>query len=62
MQVSYDAVNLYSSVSLDKDTNVIVEYLEKDTNNVKTRIKLILVDIHQLIGLSVSECYFLIIT
>ena len=62
MQVSHDAVNLYPSVPFDKDTNVIVEYLEKDTNHVKTRTKLILVDIQQLIGLFVSECYFLIIT
>ena len=37
----------------------MVEYLKNDFNNVKRRAKLTLVDIHQLIELWVSECYFL---
>ena len=44
---------------LDKAIGAIVEYLKNDFNNVKTRTKLTLVDIDQLIELSVSECYFL---
>ena len=57
IQVSYDVVNLYPSVPLDKAIDVIVEYLKND--NVKRRTKLTLVDTHQLIELYVSECYFL---
>ena len=59
IQVSYDAVNLYPSVPLDKAIDVIVEYLKNDFNNVKRRTKLTLVDIHQLIESCVIECYFL---
>ena len=59
IQVSYDVINLYASVPLDKAIDVIVEYLENDFNNIKTRTKSTLVDIHQLIELCVSECYFL---
>ena len=59
IQVSYDVVNLYPSFPLDKAIDVIVEYLENDFNNVKRRTKLTLVDIHQLIELCLSECYFL---
>ena len=59
IQVSYDVVNLYPSVPLDKAIDGIVEYLKNDFNNVRTRRKLALVDIHQLIDLCVSECNFL---
>ena len=59
IQVSY-VVNLYPSVSLDKAIHVIVKYLQQnDFNNVKRRTKLTLVDIHQLLELCLSECYFL---
>ena len=44
---------------LDKAIDVIIEYLKNDFNNVKRRTKLTLVDIHQLIELCVSKCYFL---
>ena len=33
IQVSYDVVNLYPSVPLDKAIDVIVEYLKNDFNN-----------------------------
>ena len=59
IQVSYDVVNLYPSVPLDKAIDVIVEYLKNDFNNVKTRTKLTLVDIHHLTELCGNECYFL---
>ena len=59
IQVSYDVVNLYPSVPLDKAIDVIVEYLKNGFNNVKRRTKLTLVDIQQLTELCVSECYFL---
>ena len=59
IQVSYDVVNLYPSIPLDKAIDLIVEYLKNDLNNVKTRTKLTLVDIRQLIELCESECCFL---
>ena len=59
IQVSYDVVNLYLSVPLDKAIDVIVEYLKNDFNSVKRKIKVTLVDIHQLIELCVSDCSFL---
>ena len=58
IQVSYDVVNLYPSASLDKAIGAIVESLKNDFNNVTTRTKFTLVDIHQLIELCVSECCF----
>ena len=51
IQVSYDVVNLYPSVPLDKAIDVIVEYLKNDFNNVKRKAKLTLVDKRQLIEL-----------
>ena len=46
IQVSYNVVNLYPFVPLDKAIDVIIEYLKNDFNNVRTRTKLTLVDIH----------------
>ena len=60
IQVSYDVVNLYSSVPLDKAIKVTVEYLKNDFNNVKTRAKLTLVVINQLIELCVVNAVFFI--
>ena len=37
IQVSYDVVNLYLSVPLDKAIHIIVGYLKKDSSYVKTR-------------------------
>ena len=61
IQVSYDVVNLYLSIPIDKSIDVIVEYLENEFKNVKTRTKLTLIDIHQPIELCVSEYYFIYI-
>ena len=52
IQVSYDVVNLYPSIPLDKAIDFIVEYLKNDFNKVRTRTKLTLVDKHQLTDLS----------
>ena len=59
IQVSYDVTNLYPSVPIDKAIDVIIQQLSEDYENLKTRTKLTLVDIQQLIKLCVSECYFL---
>ena len=58
-QVSYDVVNLYSSIPLDRSIQVIVEFLQDDYAGLKKRTKLNLTDIQQLLELCLSECYFL---
>ena len=59
IQVSYDVTNLYLSIPIDKAIDVILQQLSEDYEDLKTRTKLTLVDIQQLIELCVSECYFL---
>ena len=59
MQVSYDVTNLYTSITIDKAIDVILQQLSEKYEDLKTRTKLTLVDIPQLIELCVSECYFL---
>ena len=45
IQVSYDAVNLYPSVPLDRSSQVIIEFLQDDHTKLKKRTKLNLTDI-----------------
>ena len=59
IQVSYDVTNLYPSIPIDKAIDVILQQLSEDYEDLKTRTKLTLVDIQQLIELCASECYFL---
>ena len=59
MQVSYDVTNLYPSIPIDKAIDVIIQQLSEDYVDLKTRTKLTLVDIQQLIELCVSEGCFL---
>ena len=59
IQVSYDVVNLYTSVPLDRSVQVIVEFLQDDHAELKNRTKLNLTDIQQLLEVCLSECYFL---
>ena len=59
-QVSYDVVNLYASVPLDRSIQVIVEFLQDDHAELKKRTKLNLTDIQQLLELSLNECFFFI--
>ena len=59
MQASYDVPNLYPSILINKAIDVIMQQLSEDYEELKTRTKLTLVDIQQLIELCVSECYFL---
>ena len=58
IQVSYDAVNLYPSVPIKKATDVIMETLSNDFDDVSRRTKLSLVDIKTLINLCLKKCYF----
>ena len=59
IQVSYDVVNLYLSVPLDRSIQVIVELLQDEHDELKKRTKLNLTDMQQLLELCLSECYFL---
>ena len=59
LQVSYDVVNLYPSVPLDRSIQVTVRFLQDDHAELKMRTKLNLTDIQQLLELCLSECYFL---
>ena len=59
IQVSYDVVNLYPSVPLDKAIPTMLDQLKNDYNELKTRTKLTLVDIHKLLEVCLSECYFI---
>ncbi|XP_004206267.3 uncharacterized protein LOC101237111 [Hydra vulgaris] len=52
-------LNLYPSIPIDEAIPVIIDILNNDIDDLKTRTKLSLVDIHQLIELSLSICYFL---
>ena len=59
MQVSYDVTNIYPSITIYKVIDVILQQLSEKYEDLKTRTKLTLIDIPQLIKLYVSECYFL---
>ena len=58
-QVSYDVVNLYPSVPLNRSIQVIAEFLQDDHAELKKRTKLNVTDIQQLLELCLSEFYFL---
>ena len=55
IQVSYDVINLYPSIPIHKAIDVIIQQLSEDYEDLKTRTKLTLVDIQQLIELCVSS-------
>ena len=59
IQVSYDVVNIYPSVPLDRSIQAVVEFLQNDHAELKKRTKLNLTDIQQLLELCLSECYIL---
>ena len=51
IQVSYDVPDLYPSIHIDKSIDVILQQLSEDYEDLKTRTKLTLVDIQQLMEL-----------
>ena len=59
MQVSYDVINLYPSIPINEAVDAMISILANDIDDLKTRTKLTLVDIHQLVNLCVSINYFL---
>ena len=59
IKVSYDVINLYSSIPIDKATTVLIDTLNNNLNDLNTRTKLTLTDIHKLTELYLSISYFL---
>ena len=59
IQVSYDVINLYPSIPTDQAITVLVDTLNNDLDDLNTRTKLTLTDIHKLTELCLSKPYFL---
>ena len=59
VQVSYDIVNLYPSVPINKALDVLMDQLNSDKADLMKRTKLCLKDIYELAELCLSKCYFL---
>ena len=58
VQVSYDIVNLYPSVPINKALDVLMDQLNSDKDDLMKRTKLCLKDIYELAELCLSGCYF----
>ena len=58
VQVSYDVVNLYPKVPIKKSIGVFMDMLNADPV-VRTRTKLSMVEIKELVELCLSKCYFI---
>ena len=59
IQVSYDVINLYPSIPIDKAITVLIDTLNNDLDDLNTHTKLTLTDIHKLTELCLSKSYFL---
>ena len=59
IQVSYDVINLYPSMPIDKAITVLIDTLNNDLDDLNTRTKLTLTDIHKLTELCLSKSYLL---
>ena len=59
IQVSYDVTNLYPSIPIDKTITVLKDTLNNYLDDLNTRTKLTLTDIHKLTELCLSKSYFL---
>ena len=59
VQVSFDIVNLYPSVPINKALNALMDQLNSDKVDLMKRTKLCLKDIYELAELCLNKCYFL---
>ena len=59
IQVSYDVINLYPFIPIDKAITVLIDTFNNDLNDINTRTKLTLTDIHKLTEPCLSKSYFL---
>ena len=58
-QISYDVMNFNPSIPIDKAIIVLINTLNNDLDDLNTRTKLTLTDIHKLTELCFSKSYFL---
>ena len=56
--MSYDIINHYPSVPINKALNVLIDQLNNDKDNLMKRIKLCLKDIYELAELCLKKWYF----
>ena len=59
IQTSFDVVNLYPSVPIEKAVPVIIEILNNDIDDLRKQTELTLTDIHKLIELCLRTNYFI---
>ena len=59
IQVSFDVVNLYPSIPINKAIDAMMKMIIDDFDDIKTRTKLEVSDIRRLIELCLHKCYFL---
>ena len=59
VQVSYNIVNLYPSVPINKALHVLMDQLNSDKDDLMKRTKLCLKYIHELAEFCLNKCYFL---
>ena len=55
----HDATNLYQFLPIDKTITILIDTLNNDLDDLNTRTKLTLTDIHKLTELCLSKSYFL---
>ena len=56
--MSYDIINLYPSVPINKALDVLIDQLNNDKDDLMKKTKLYLKDIYELAELCLSKCYF----
>ena len=59
VQVSYDIINLYPSVPINKALDVLIDQLNNDKDDLMKRTKLCLKDVYEPAELCLSKCSFL---
>ena len=59
IQVSYDVINLYPSIPIDKAITLLIDNLNNDLDDLNTHTKLTIINIHKLTELGLSKSYFL---
>ena len=58
VQVSYDIINLYASVPINKTLDVLIDQLNNNKDDLMKITKLCLKDISELAELCLRKCYF----
>ena len=59
VEVSYDILNLYLPVPINKALDVLIDQLDHHRDDLMKRTKLCLRDVYELAELCLSKCYFI---